>query len=110
MVVYKASFHTSNKSALAEKLVKHANMQAIHGGVILTRGKIRSEYWMRVLRQIMKKTIIECYGCKRNHMKPCDEPNQPLKTYLLKLLAHIMQALLYVNPKLRKISKSTYHY
>ena len=50
----------SKDSILSEKLVKEAHILTIHRGVTLTMIKIRSEYWIPSLRQVVKKTIKKC--------------------------------------------------
>ena len=54
-----------NKSLLAEKLIEEAHLQTIHGGVTLTMARIRDQYWIPTLRQLVKRIIKRCYGCKR---------------------------------------------
>ena len=51
-----------NKSLLAEE---EAHLQTIHGGVTLTMARIRDQYWIPTLRQLVKRIIKKCYGCKR---------------------------------------------
>ena len=46
----------SKESVLAEKLVEEAHILTIHEGVRLTMTKIRSEYWILSLQQLVKKT------------------------------------------------------
>ena len=67
-----------NKSILAEKLVEEAHLQTIHGGVTLTMAKIREQYWVPTLRQLVKRLIKRCYGCKRFHMSHYPKPSQGL--------------------------------
>lgn len=52
-------------TTFAEKFVQHAHKATLHGGVGLTMAKIREEYWIPRLRRLAKKTIRQCYGCKR---------------------------------------------
>ena len=35
---------------------------------------IRSDYWIPTLRQLTKKIINKCYGCKRFNTKPYPSP------------------------------------
>ena len=65
-----------NTSALSEKLVEEAHRKTLHGGINLTMAKIRSQYWIPVLRQIVRKIVKKCYGCKRYHTKPYVTPVQ----------------------------------
>ena len=63
-----------NKSLLAEKIVEKAHLQIIHGRVTLTMARIRDQYWIPTLRQLVKRIIKRCYGCKRfnisRHLNP----------------------------------------
>ena len=67
-----------NKSVLAEKLVERAHLQAIHGGVTLTMARIRDQYFILTLRQLMKRIIKRCYGCKRFNISHYPKPSQGL--------------------------------
>ena len=49
----------------SKKLVIHAHLQTLHGGVSLTMAKIREKYWVPRLRRLTKRVINECRGCKR---------------------------------------------
>ena len=68
----------SKESVLAEKLVEEAHIVTIHGEVTLTMAKIRSEYWIPSLRQLVKKTIKKCYGCKRFQVRHYPQPSMGL--------------------------------
>ena len=46
-----------NKSVLAEKLVEKAPLQTIHRGLILAMARIRDQYWIPTLRQLVKRII-----------------------------------------------------
>ena len=37
----------------------------MHGGVVLTMTKVRSNYWIPTLRKLTKTVVRKCYGCKR---------------------------------------------
>ena len=50
---------------LLEKLVQDAHMLTLHGGVGLTMALIRLDYWIPRLRQLTKKVINGCFGCKK---------------------------------------------
>ena len=50
---------------LSEKLVQDAHVLSLHGGVGLTMALIRHDYWIPRLRQLTKKVIRSCFGCKR---------------------------------------------
>ena len=52
-------------SFLAEKLILQAHQNTLHGGVVLTMTKVRSNYWILTLRKFIKSVVRKCYGCKR---------------------------------------------
>ena len=52
-------------SLLAEKIVQEAHIRTIHGGVILTMGEVRKNYWIPKLPGLAKKIRSNCFGCKR---------------------------------------------
>ena len=63
---------------LAETLIEEAHIQTIRGGVKLTMAKIRSKYWVPTLRQLVKKVLRTCYGCKKFHVKSYPVPQKGL--------------------------------
>ena len=67
-----------NKSLPAEKLAEEAHLQTIHGGVTLTMTRIRGQYWIPTLRQLVKRIIKSCYGCKRFNISHYPKPSQGL--------------------------------
>ena len=50
---------------LSQRLVLHAHLQTLHGGVSLTMEKIREKCWILHLRRLTKRVINECVECKR---------------------------------------------
>ena len=58
----------------AKKLVMHADLQTLQGGVSLTMAKIREKYWIPRLRRLTKRVISECHGCKRFHVTALANP------------------------------------
>ena len=56
------------------KLVEDAHQRTLHGGVGLTMAQVRESSWVPRLRQLVKKTIRECHGCRRFHAKPVSKP------------------------------------
>ena len=56
------------------KLVEDAHQRTLHGGVGFTMAKIRENIWVSRLRQLVKKTVKGCHGCRRFHAKPVSEP------------------------------------
>ena len=67
-----------NKSLLAEKIVEEAHLQTIHGGVTLTMARTRDQYWIPTLRQLVKRIIKRCYGCKRFNISHYPKTSQGL--------------------------------
>ena len=63
-------------AAYTERLVMNAHLNTLHGGVGLTITKIRERYWVPKLRQLTKKLIRSCFGCKRFHAMPLWKPPQ----------------------------------
>ena len=48
-----------------EKLVRHAHLGTLHGGLGLTMAEVREKYWIPRLRKLTKKVVKSCWGCKR---------------------------------------------
>ena len=48
----------------------------MHGGVISTMAAVREIYWITKLRQLTKKVIRNCFGCKRFKVKLFTTPPQ----------------------------------
>lgn len=53
------------RHVISAKLVEHAHLQTLHGGVSLTMAKVREQYWIPKLRSITKRIRKDCHGCKR---------------------------------------------
>ena len=58
-----------------KKLVMHAHLQTLHGGVSLTMAKIGEKYGIPRLRRLTKRVINECRGCKRFHVTALANPS-----------------------------------
>ena len=67
-----------NKSVLAEKLVEEVQIQTIHRAATLTMAKIRDQYWIATLRQLVKRITEKCYGCQRLNISHYPKPSQGL--------------------------------
>ena len=52
-------------SSLSEKIVQEAHKKTLHGGPTLTKAEVRTKYWIPNLRQLAKRVIRHCYGCKK---------------------------------------------
>lgn len=61
-------------AVLSEKLVQDAHMLTLHGGVGRTMAFIRRDYWITRLRQLTKKVINGCFGCKKFQAKAFRSP------------------------------------
>ena len=57
-------------SLLVEKVIFQAHKNTLHGGVVLTMTKVRSNYWIPTLRKLTKSVVRKCYGCKRFNSLP----------------------------------------
>ena len=57
--------HLPDDALCSKKLVMHAHLQTLYGGVSLMMAKIREKYWIPRLRRQTKRVINECRGCKR---------------------------------------------
>ena len=57
-------------SLLAEKLIFQTHRNTLHGGVVLTMRKVRSNYWITTLRRLTKSVVRKCYCCKRFNLLP----------------------------------------
>ena len=58
----------------SKKLVMHADLQILQGGVSLTMAETREKYWILRLRRLTKRVISECHGCKRFHVTAIANP------------------------------------
>ena len=63
-----------SSAKFTEELVKDAHIQSLHGGVGLTMARVRYKYWVPRLRQLAKRLIKSCNGCRRFHSKPYATP------------------------------------
>ena len=72
-----SNFHTK-RVQISGKLIEEAHIQTIRGGVTLTTAKIRSKYWVPTLRQLVKRVLRICYGCKKFHVKSYPVPQKML--------------------------------
>ena len=48
-----------------EKLVHHAHLRTLHGGLGLTMAEVREKYWIPRLSELTKKVVKSCWGYKR---------------------------------------------
>ena len=59
---------------LTEKMVHDVHILTLHGGVSLSMSFIRQKYWVPRLRQLTKKVIRACYGCRKFQVKALASP------------------------------------
>ena len=57
--------YLTDDELFSEKLVASAHEDILHGGVGATMAKVRERYWTPRLRQLTKRVIKNCYGCKQ---------------------------------------------
>eukprot|EP00794_Sanderia_malayensis_P007573 gene7573-biopygen6100 len=62
------------KSVFSEKLVMDCHKKTLHGGVGLTMASVREKYWIPRLRQLSKRVVKSCRGCKRFHAVAFSNP------------------------------------
>ena len=59
---------------MSKKLVAHAHLKTVHGGVSYTMVEVREKFWIPKLHQLTKRVIHKCYGCKRFRAVACPAP------------------------------------
>ena len=94
-------------AVLSEKLVQDAHMLTLHGGVGLTMAFIRRDYWVPRLRQLTKKVINDCFGCKKFQAKAFGSPppgNLPIDRTMGSAPFQVL-GVDYAGPILHKINK-----
>ena len=45
--------------------MQRAHVTTLHGGVGLTMASVREKFWIPRLRNLTKRVVIKCSGCKR---------------------------------------------
>ncbi|XP_046847100.1 uncharacterized protein LOC124440717 [Xenia sp. Carnegie-2017] len=66
--------YLSDKHLFTTKLVEDAHLQTLHGGVGMTMARVRERYWVPRLRQLTRRIIKACYGCRRFQAKAVQQP------------------------------------
>lgn len=56
------------------KLVEDTHQRTLHGGVGLTMARVRECYWVPRLRQLSRKVIKRCFGCRRFQARAVAQP------------------------------------
>ena len=54
-----------SESTLSQKIIFSAHKGTLHGGVTITMTKVRSQYWIPTLRNLVKCIIRNCCACKK---------------------------------------------
>ena len=62
------------KSLFTRKLVEHVHLSTFNGGVGMTMVKVRDQYWVPKLRQLVKLVRSDCWGCKRFRVQSYENP------------------------------------
>ena len=65
-------------SILGEKIMQECHEVTLHGRVTTTMAKIRDKFWIPKLRQITKRVLRSCHGCKRFYAIPYPDPEPGL--------------------------------
>jgi hypothetical protein len=61
-------------SPYSTKLVEDSHLRTLHAGVGMTIAHVRENYWIPRLRQLVRKVIKKCYGCRRFQAKALQQP------------------------------------
>ena len=61
-------------SPYTTKLVEDSHLRTLHRGVGMTMARVRENYWIPRLRQLVLKVIKKCYGCRRFQAKALQQP------------------------------------
>ena len=70
-----------SNALISKKLVANSLLKTLHWGVGYTVVEVRERFWIPKLRQLTKRVIHKCYGCKRFPAVACTAPavgNLPL--------------------------------
>ena len=65
------------QSLLTNLIILEAHRKVAHAGINATLTEMRSRYWIRRGRQIVKRLLIGCVVCKREHKKTLVGPPPP---------------------------------
>ena len=99
----------SNNGNIAQKIIQHFPKKMLHGEVTLTMTAVRDQYKIPKLRQLTKIIIMDCYGCKRYHIKPYQTPllGQLTKARTLGIRTFQVIDLDFEGPIITKAQKKT---
>ena len=67
-----------NTSILSEKIIQECHKLTLHGGVTTTMAKVRAKFWIPKLRQITKRMLRLCHGCKNFYAISYPDPKPGL--------------------------------
>ena len=70
-----------SNALISKKLVANSHLKTLHWGVGYAVVEVRERFWIPKLRQLTKRVIHKCYGCKRFPAVACTAPavgNLPL--------------------------------
>ena len=51
-------------SVLSKKVILAEHKRSLHGGVAMTMSRVRSLFWVPLLRRLSQSVTRNCYGCK----------------------------------------------
>ena len=57
------------KSLLSTRIIQHCHKATVHGGVQSTMVRVREQFWIPQLRQMVKAVCFKCNGCKKHRAK-----------------------------------------
>ena len=57
------------KSLLSTRIIQHCHKATVHRGVQSTMVKVREQFWIPQLRQMVKAVCFKCNGCKKHRAK-----------------------------------------
>lgn len=70
-----------SKSHLSTLIINNAHSKMMHGTIHLTMAKIRQEFWILNLRNVVKACVHNCRHCSRQNPKPISQLMAPLPEY-----------------------------
>ena len=63
-----------DKHIFTTKVIEDAHLRTLHGGVGMNMAKVREQYWVPRLRQLTRKIIKNCNGCRRFQANAVQQP------------------------------------
>ena len=66
--------YISDTHPFTMKMVENAHEKILHGGVGMTMARVREHYWVPRLRQLTRKVVKRCFGCRGFQAKAIVQP------------------------------------